>query len=170
MYWKMIVRLTALVFILTFLAPIPFSVVEGFLRSAGKDVPAGLYLGKSLAELLAIGAVFTLLADTYSERILAYSRSKEICETYHIAPDHYSFASVQTKNPWTIINHAFFVVLFTWLCSFLLNVILFGLPLLGWAYSIVPVTSMAAVGLLVGLALRRRRERAAIRRQTESAM
>ena len=170
MYWKMIWRFTVLIFIFTFLAPIPFSIVEGYLRSAGREVPIWLFLGKTLAGLLAIGTVFTLLANSYHERILAYCQSKGLGEINSISPNYYSSVAVQTNSSWTIINHAIFVVLFTWLCSLPLNVILLDRPLLEWAYSIIPITSMAFLGLLIGFALHRRRENAASRRQPSSVM
>jgi|SRR5262245_2167050 len=163
MYWKLIARFTALIFIVTFLVSFSFSIVKGFLLSAGKDVPFWFYLGELLAELLAVAAIFTLLVNMYGERILAYSRSKEK-ETGRDdsgAPGQISFASVQTRNYWPIIKHAIFIVLFSWLCSLPLNVIILGQPLVEWAYTIIPLMSMAIVGLLIGFALRRRRDRAA---------
>src|SRR5262249_35826972 len=150
-------------FIFTFLVGFSFSVVKGFILSAGKGVPIWLYLGEFLAELSAIAAVFTLLANVYGERILAYSRSKEK-ETGvddSGAPGQISFTSVQTRNSWPIINHAIFIALFSWLCSLPLNVIALNQPLLQWAYSIIPIVSMATVGLLIGFALRKRRDRVA---------
>jgi type III secretory pathway component EscS len=162
MYWKMIARFTALIFILTFLVSFSFSIVKGFLLSAGKDVPIWLYLGEFLVELSAVAAVFTLLANVYGERILAYSRSKEN-ETVGDdsgAPDHISFASVQTRNSWPIINHAILIALFSWLFPLPLNVIILNQPLSQWAFSIIPIMSMATVGLLIGFALRLRRNRA----------
>jgi type III secretory pathway component EscS len=163
MYWKMIARFTVLIFILTFLVAFSFSVVKGFLLSAGKDVPIWLYLGEFLAELLAIAVVFTLLANVYGERILAYSRSKEK-ETGgddSDAPGQISYASVQTRNSWPIINHAIVIALFSWLCPLPINVIILNQPLSQWAFSIIPIMSMAIVGLLIGFALRMRRNRAA---------
>ena len=163
MYWKLIARFTALIFIVTFLVSFSFSVVKGFLLSAGKDVPIWLYLGELLAQLLAVATVFTLLVNMYGERILAYSRSKEK-ETGGDdsgATDHTSFASVQTRNSWPIINHAILIALFSWLCPLPINVIILNQPLLEWAYTIIPIMSMAIVGLLIGFALRMRRNKAA---------
>ena len=163
MYWKLIARFTALIFIFTFLVSFSFSIVKGFLLAAGKDVPVWLYLGEFLAELLAIAAVFTLLVNVYGERILDYSRSKEK-ETGRddsSAPGHTSYASVQTRNSWPIIKHAILIALFSWLCPLPINVIILNQPLLEWAYTIIPIMSMAIVGLLIGFALRMRRNKAA---------